>query len=473
LRRILLTVGTFIILVTVALVFHSHSKKTLRPLAAVQVGMASSMRFQYAVYLLSKPKDDPSVLLQAVLAHKFPALKIVDQLSSEPRQMQVVAGVHDDVQERYAPPSIKALKYSGYGLSADQAQSLQKSTSAFVMTFAHPKEYVWTALHNADAIVEEVARQTGGTVWDEETREAFSPDAWHKRRLESWTDPIPEVSTQMVIQSYQKDHFSRAITLGMAKMGLPDLIVNGFPWSYDDQVGDLMNVFAQLMAEGASMDRAATFQLDLRSLAIPEMRAGELKGLKENVLGIAYVSLRVGKWEEGDPKNRLIELTAEKYQGDDVPAKQELLISCLFGTEDSVAYVDHNDELLEESRKEKAKLPQLHKAFSAGLQPGEYIEVKAPFLTIEGGQEWMWVEVTDWHNGKIRGTLDNDPASVPGLRAGQIVAVKEEDVFDYIRHYPDRTTEGNTTAPFLEKVTTSTHPTGFDAEKNEAACTPN
>jgi uncharacterized protein YegJ (DUF2314 family) len=471
-RRILLPLG-IVVLVTAALVFHTRSKKTIPPLSAAEIGMANSMRFQYAVYLLSKPKEDPSVLLQNVVAHNFPALKTVDQLSSDPHEMQVVARLHDDVQQRYAPPSIEALRYSGHGLSAEQAQALQQSTSAFVMTFAHPKAHVWTALHNADTVVEEVARRTGGIVWDEETREAFSPDAWHKRRLASWTEPIPDISTQMIIQSYQKDRFTRAVTLGMAKMGLPDLIVNGFPWSYDEQVGDLMNVFAQLMAEGASMGRTATFQLDLRSLASPQMRGAELKSRKENALGIAYVSLRGGKWEEGDPKNRLIELTAEKYQGNDVPAKQELLISCLFGTEDSVAEVDHNDELLEESRKEKAKLPELHKAFGAGLQPGEYIEVKAPFLTIDGGKEWMWVEVTDWHDSKITGTLDNDPASVPGLRAGQIVEVKEEDVFDYIRQHPGQTKEGNTTAPLLEKATTGRHPTDFDAGKNNAACTPN
>lgn len=470
--RVLVPIGIGI-LVIAALIFYVHSTKTLPPLSAAQTGMASSMRFQYAVYLLSKPKNNPSMLLHNMLVSEFPTLKTVDELPPDPHEMLVVAELHDDVQKHYTPPSIDALRYLGHGLSSEQAEALQQSNSVFVMTFAHPKASVWTALRNADVIVEEISRQMGGIVWDEETREAFSPDAWHQRRLASWTGAIPKISTQTVIHNYQNGRFVRAITLGMSKTGLPDLVVNDFPWSAEVQVDDLINVLAQLMAERGLTEKSSTFRLNLRSLSSPEMRAAEMKSLKDNALAVAYVSLRVGESEEGDPENRLIELTADKYQGEDAQAKQELLFSCLFGTEDSVANVEHSDELLEESRKEKGKLPQLHKAFSAGLKPGEYIELKAPFLTADGGTEWMWVEVTDWHDYGIEGTLENDPANVPGLRAGQIVEIKEEDVFDYLRRHPDQTDEGNTTAPLLEKATTSKHSTDFDASKDKALCAPN
>jgi hypothetical protein len=39
------------------------------------------------------------------------------------------------------------------------------------------------------------------------------------------------------------------------------------------------------------------------------------------------------------------------------------------------------------------------------------------------------------------GTLQNDPVEAHDLHAGQIVQVQEDDVFDYIRYYPDKHTD--------------------------------
>jgi uncharacterized protein YegJ (DUF2314 family) len=148
----------------------------------------------------------------------------------------------------------------------------------------------------------------------------------------------------------------------------------------------------------------------------------------------------------------LIELGFGSYTGNDVHAKQDAALSWLFGWEDSTKSIEHTDELLAESRKERGNLPTLEKDFEAGLKPGEYIMFKAPFLTPDGGNEWMWVEVHSWKNGKIKGVLDDVPERVPYLHSGQIVEVKEAEVFDYIRHFPDGHDEGNTTRNIIEKM---------------------
>lgn len=414
--------------------------------------IADSIQFEYAVYMLPTRAKNPSVVLRELMAKKYASLKLVGEISDSPREMVLSARLQNHVQQEYAPPDMESLQYSGYGLSQEQARALQKSEEAFILQFSHPKNNVWTGLRNANALVEEIARKTKGLVWDGETREVFTPDAWHEKRLRPWSGDVPDISSQTVVQTYKKGELVRAITLGMKKVGLPDVIMDDFPWSSEDKVGNLINLFCQSMAEGAVFKESGKFSLKPSEIKNSEVRDARLKSLKGNSTGVAHLLLKPGVWEEGDPKNRLIHLTAERYVGNDVPAKQERMLSCLFGWEDKITAVEHNDELLEESHKERAKLPQLQKDFNAGLQPGEFILVKAPFKTPDGGNEWMWVEVTFWKGNLIRGTLQNEPYNIPDLHSGQVVEVWQGDVFDYIREYPDNRREGNTTGEIIRKM---------------------
>ena len=120
-------------------------------------------------------------------------------------------------------------------------------------------------------------------------------------------------------------------------------------------------------------------------------------------LEIARLSLHKGQWEEGDPKNRLIEIGFANYEGPDLHARQEKMVAEAFGWEDSVTKVTPNKELKEASERARAKLPALRAAFNAGLAPGETIQLKAPFKTITGGKEFMWVEVTSVEQSEDRG----------------------------------------------------------------------
>jgi uncharacterized protein YegJ (DUF2314 family) len=230
------------------------------------------------------------------------------------------------------------------------------------------------------------------------------------------------------------------------------VVVEDFSWSMNTTMGHLINLFCQAMAEGAVLGKLGRFDLDLRAIKNRKVRDPQTESLKPNATAVALLSLRKGKWEEGDPFNRLFEITFDRYSGRDIHAKQEEMLSSLFGWKDSVTEVRHNDELLAASRDAKAQLPALKKAFTAGLQPGEFIQVKVPFETPDGGQEWMWVEITAWRGNKISGLLKNEPFNIPSLHGGQIVEVKQEDAFDYIRHYPDGRQEGNETATIIQKM---------------------
>jgi uncharacterized protein YegJ (DUF2314 family) len=321
-----------------------------------------------------------------------------------------------------------------------------------VLEFGFRAADVWDSLLAATTVSETVARDTGGLLWDEETREVFTPDEWHKRRITTWAGGVPDISDHITIHAYNSGEYVRAITLGMRKVGLPDVVVEESSWSSDGSVGHLINLFCQAMAEGATIDRPGEFDLDLRAIRNDAVRNPQVESLKSNATGKALLSLRRGKWEDGDPMNRLIEIGFDRYPGRDHHARREAMLSSLFGWKDSSEPVKHDERLLAASRRAKERLPALCKDFSEGLAPAEFIQLKAPFATPDGGREWMWVEVTAWKAGKIRGILKNEPFSIPDLHAGQVVEVSQEDVFDYIRTYPDGREEGNETGAVIGKM---------------------
>jgi uncharacterized protein YegJ (DUF2314 family) len=420
---------------------------------------AEFIGYTYAVYLLPDRAAhgiDPSAAMRNALANEFTSLNLVDAIPREPHGTLVRAHLQKNVKKEFPPPDLSSLQYFGRGISSEEAKKLQASDEAFILEFAYPRQDIWTSLRTANALVEEIARKSHGLIWDDETREIFSPETWHNKRVESWVDSLPEVSTQTTIHAYNNGEYVRAITLGMAKMGLPDVVIENTDWSSNTQVGILINLFCQAIAEGQPIPKNGNFRLVLRDIKNSRLRDAQQKSLKGKAVGVGCLTLRRGKRDQGDPENRLIELEFDRYPGNDVHAKQNSLISSFFGAEESVAKVQRdNEQLLAASARARANLPELHKAFAAGLQPGEFIELKAPFRTQDGGTEWMWVEVTEWKDNQIKGLLKNDPSYVPGLHAGQSVQIREEDVFDYLRRYPTKPMEGNTTSEIIRKINES------------------
>ena len=410
------------------------------------------VHFEFAIYYISPPTGSPVESFKIKLGKQNPNLKIIDRLPTAPKDAFVTAKLSNQAQKDYTPPTARMIQYFGRGLTADQAQRLQQSNTALILDFAHPTKLAFIALHDEEQVVEKVARETGGLIWDQETREIFTPDAWRDRRLNSWADGVPEISKHIVIHAYNGDQLVREITLGMAKFGLPDIVVNDFPWAFNDAVGNLIDVFAQKMIEGAAINKSGKFDLDLHSIKNQNARNAQLDFMKPNASAIAKLTLINGKWEKGDPENRLIEIDPGQYPGPDRYAQLDAMLSQMFGTEDSVKYVKHDKELLDASEAAKAKLPQLQKAFKAGLKPAEYILVNAPFKTKTGGNEWMWIEVTRWDGDSIEGLLEGEPDQVLGLKAGQMVKVSQSDVFDYLHHYPNGQIEGNETSKIIEKM---------------------
>lgn len=408
--------------------------------------------FAIGLYYLKMPGTDPAKAARTLAADKRFALTIMDRLDKA-AQSQALLSINfsTKVAKEYAPPSIESLRYFGRGLSQEQAQALQKAPRALILGFAHPSQQKTSGLLRAEQFILELAKQENAVIWDDETREAFTPEAWEKRRLRTWEGGIPDVSKQIVIHAYNNAGRTRAISLGMARFGLPDLVINESVWSLNRPLGNTINALAQQLVEAGPPDDKGALILKIAGLRHAGIRKSLSDGILSGGKGEGRLHLLETTAEAGDPDNSLVVLGFDSYPGRDVTEQQTNFVVAVFGAQpDEVVYTKHDAALRAASADARAQLPALQRAFLRGLTPGEHLLVKAPFASSDNGWEWMWVEVTEWNGDQIRGMLRSDPRHVPGLKAGQMVGAHQSEIFDYLRVFPDGRTEGNETSKLLK-----------------------
>lgn len=350
------------------------------------------------------------------------------------------------------PVETRFLSIFGRGVEPARAAWLEKPHPSTFLLARAPVAQADAALRGLVALVAELAQKLDGAVDDPEARLLFSPRAFDERaRRDGFEGNLPVAERHVSIHTYEEDGgLLRSVSVGMSKLGLPDLVVNGHARRTGTQVGHLMNALAQWMVEGGQVPRDGWIDLDFRSLRARSVREPLLASLLQNGQGRASLSVAVAARQEGDAENALLELTFQGKPGT-AAERQEAVLDALYGAEDQVVRIKHDQALLAESALARSRLLALKPAWLRGRRPGETLLVKGPFKTSAGGNEWMWVEVTRWEGTRITGLLANDPDDVPGLRAGATVHVEEGQVFDYLHQRADGSKEGNTTSKLLER----------------------
>jgi len=407
---------------------------------------------QYAIYLLPGYEGDPVATATELVNSKYKQYSIVETLDEPPEEPAIGLFMLNDVKQRYAAPDMQSIGYFGRGVSREQALAVQETDDALVINFAYPSRFAATTFYDAMELMEELALKHSSLIWDEATREIFGREAWRELRLDTWNDGVFSVQDHVTIHVYKNGDFVRAITLGMEKFGLPDIVVNDFVWSLNRPMGNLMNLVMQTLLEGGELGDDLSLVVDISKIRHKPTREELEASQFENADDRLTLYLRPTAPDEGDPANMLLEIRFDNAEGMTVQEQQGELLGSIFGWEDSVVHVDHNRRILEASERAREKLPQLRRDFNAGLEPAEFIHVKAPFATPDGGNEWMWVEVIEWDGDRIRGLLRNEPFNIPDLRGGSEVDVSESDVFDYIRFFADGTEEGNETGVLIREA---------------------
>lgn len=413
--------------------------------------------YQFAVFSISDQKQLSFKQVKAKIAASLSEAKIVQKYSKENQKPEVLLDlINQDGLKKYRPQALRELKYFGRGLTTDEAEKLQKSNEVLVVTFFVPKKYGMSFHKKTLNFMAELAQGCSCVLWDETTRETYGVTAWKERRLAYWENALPISRFHTVVHFYKSGNkgLARAVSLGMGKFGLPDVVINDMTVSAGKTMVSLINVITQAMVENKALSSKGEMVLQIDQMQHKQEQKLLFSGLKKNRKEKVLIRLApLKKNDPGDPNNLILEVRFDHVSGKNLQEKQGKLVSDVFGSEDKVSLVKHNQAINTASSNARKKLPKLRQEVLDQFQStgGGYLLLKGPFKTPQGGNEWMWVEVIKWENKLISGFLKNEPRLIPNLKEGAEVTIKEDDVFDYIRVKADGTSEGNETGKLILK----------------------
>ncbi len=204
---------------------------------------------------------------KALLASEHSVLHFEEKPSRD--SLTPAVFIREPALEAYRPPDESRLKYFGHGFEPHDVRHIAASKHVTVVgVTARRGDEGTAALRAAHVLALDLARAVSGYIWDEGSREAFTPAAFEKRRLAAWSGGLPRASSQYVIHAYRERELIRLITLGMDKLGLPDLVVENAADGLSSRLANVIVLVAQTLAEGGRPARQCGSSRDTTRRAI-------------------------------------------------------------------------------------------------------------------------------------------------------------------------------------------------------------
>ncbi|WP_190810893.1 DUF2314 domain-containing protein [Flagellimonas sp. S3867] len=451
LLRKVLKVTFCIIFFTAVLGCNFQNKKNKTETETVPSVNVQNIQFysSYCIYSLEENGSVSSKTIERLTSDLLPNYTLVDSLSSETETNEFTIVHFSNPKEEYPAPDIGYLQHSGHNLSQEEMDNLQNPTSAMLITFTGTNENVIADNIQINAIIDTLLNRSNSVVTDYATYESFNSNSWKSDRVDKFNHNSQDITSQYTIHLYRDGSFCRAVTLGMGKLCLPDISIDGISCNNQYSFASLINLIGQTLFENPKITNESNILVDINKIQNDSVRNSLISSLEENAEKKGILNLKSVAPQEGDAYNEQYQIIFENLDFSSPQEEQEELISTIFGATDQVEYINHDDKVLAASNRAKQKLPEYKKLFNHGLEPGFSLLLKAPFETDNGGNEWMWIEVTEWKESKITGILQNDPFEISDLKAGAIVNTDQDDVFDYIYYHADGTNEGNETGAII------------------------
>lgn len=264
--------------------------------------------------------------------------------------------------------------------------------------------------------------------------------------------PLKLIREIAVLVSVDRRGLGWATTLGMRKFGLPDLEVRDVPPGLCTQIAWLVNSTARRLIVTLSEqgDQAGGEISVLRLSPTLRVRYGDgvrARGGNENepppegARGWTEVALSFRPGRGGYDDFLRIEAPhpSRRSHGEWLYAALDDLCG---GADPTMRVTSGSEAMADAHARARATLADVARRFRLGLPAGHTLYVKHGFPVSEELSEFMWIGVTQWAGGTVRGRLSNTPANRHDLRAGQSVAISEDNVYDWMIARPDGTVEG-------------------------------
>ena len=264
-------------------------------------------------------------------------------IEREARAREGVLRFFNITAAEFEPPGDRELQSRLRGLGAadfDRVAALERATWIALRIPSGPRAR--DLLRATEEMTVRLARARHGFVWDAVTRELFTPDALEWRRLHPGA---LDVRDHVTIDVYGAGRLHRIVTRGMEKFGLPDLVVEQS--ANDGSVGEMVNLAAQLLVEGAELSPDGKLELDLDALSDPVIRNTMTGILLDGATRKAAVTALAGRRDKRDPQNDLLEL----WFGEPARVKQSEAANRIWGSkhENTVPQADGTAETATEA----------------------------------------------------------------------------------------------------------------------------
>jgi|GEM_PF-1664655 len=239
-----------------------------------------------------------------------------------------------DLTANFAVPDTAYLTLFGRGLTSKQVLAVQQAQEMLLIDVAYPPDDTTGYLKTVSNTAYQIASKYNALIWDSVTGEMFSRGQWMKQRLAGWHRDLPMVENHILIRTSVRDGEFRAVTVGMVKFGLPDLVVSGFKREQSPAMASLLNLGAQALLEGLPA-KPGRLELNIDELVESPFRARLKESLYKNANKRTVLQFAEGEPQEGDPDNSLLEIGFNHLVGDSLHQRQQAALVSLFGAPDN------------------------------------------------------------------------------------------------------------------------------------------
>ncbi|MFT7621562.1 MAG: hypothetical protein ACI9WU_000726 [Myxococcota bacterium] len=266
------------------------------------------------VLFASSAAAQSEIPIDTGLAVHLPADTVTD--AELARALSRVSGEHRRFHltgDRMPRIKVGTLKHSGRDLSPRDTATLLTPKAVLGVIVGGTVNDAGRLNRRLEQAMYDLAKAHGGAIEDIRTREYFSVQGFATRRLNAWQGDVADAEAATTIHLYADKGHHRAVTLGMERFGLPNVVVEGIPATLGAPVGRLMVLVCQTLVEGGIPTQRG-FAVDIRKLKHRAAAKRITEALEAGATQTGQLAWVFGTPEKGDTPP-LIQLTFSNQPG--------------------------------------------------------------------------------------------------------------------------------------------------------------